>query len=78
MIELVHERVWIIQRCINAFKNHYEDWPGYCENPMTRIEMIQALEECDKRGPDYGFRGHTTQFDSVVKNPLTLVVNNHA
>ena len=49
MIELVHERVWIIQRCINAFKNHYEDWPGYCENPMTRIEMIQALEDYASR-----------------------------
>lgn len=31
-----NENVWIIQRCINAEKNHYENWPGYCETPMAR------------------------------------------
>lgn len=30
---------WIIQRCINAFRNEYQDWPDYCERLMTRDEM---------------------------------------
>ncbi|MEI6719944.1 MAG: hypothetical protein WCO67_04190 [Betaproteobacteria bacterium] len=51
-------REWIIQRCINAFENEYEDWPGYSERLMTREEMLAALQECDQRWPDYGFRGH--------------------
>jgi hypothetical protein len=37
------EKIWIIQRCINAWKNQYEDWPGYCENPMIYDEMHIAL-----------------------------------
>lgn len=52
------ERQWIIQRCINAFRNDYEDWPGYCERLMDREEMLQALKECEERWPDYEFRGH--------------------
>lgn len=52
------ERVWIVQRCIDAFTNHYENWPGYCENAMTRGEMILALEDCSKKWPEDQFRGH--------------------
>jgi hypothetical protein len=33
----------IIQRCFNTFRNEYEDWPGYCERPMTREDMMVAL-----------------------------------
>jgi hypothetical protein len=51
-------REWIIQRCINAFRDQYEDWPGYCERLMTRDEMKAALAECDERWPRYEFRGH--------------------
>lgn len=51
-------RAWIIQRCINAFRDEYEDWPGYCETRMTRDEMKTALAECAERWPNYGFRGH--------------------
>lgn len=52
------ERAWIVQRCINAFRNEYEDWPGYFERLMTRTEMLTALEQCHRRWPDYAFRGH--------------------
>lgn len=51
-------RAWIVQRCINAFRNEYEDWPGYCERLMTRAEMLVALEECARRWPAHEFRGH--------------------
>jgi hypothetical protein len=49
---------WIIQRCINAFKNQYQDWPGYCECLLNREEMLVALKECDQLWPEYEFRGH--------------------
>ncbi|MHB8715603.1 MAG: hypothetical protein ACYC9H_06295 [Sulfuricaulis sp.] len=52
------ERAWIIQRCINAFRNLYEDWPGYCERLITRSEMLAALEGCERQWPEYEFRGH--------------------
>jgi hypothetical protein len=51
-------REWIIQRCINAAANHYEDWPPFEVQLMTRTEMLAALEECEERWPDYEFRGH--------------------
>lgn len=51
-------RAWIIQRCINAFRNEYQDWPGYCERLMTREEMRVALVECSARWPEHEFRGH--------------------
>jgi hypothetical protein len=57
-------KIWIIQRCINAFTNHYEDWPGYCEQPMTREEMILALEKCNHEWPNHEFRGHNINSES--------------
>jgi hypothetical protein len=51
-------REWIIQRCINAFRNQYEDWSPYAERLMTRTEMCAALADCEARWPDDGFRGH--------------------
>ena len=51
-------RQWVIQRCINAFENHYEDWPGYCETLVTRDEMIEALNACNEQWPHLEFRGH--------------------
>ena len=52
------KREWIIQRCIVAADNHYEDWPGYCERLLTRAEMITALTECEAKWPEHEFRGH--------------------
>jgi len=52
------ERQWIIQRCISAVRNDYEDWPGYCDRLMTRDEMRQALKECAQKWPEHEFRGH--------------------
>ena len=54
------ERVWIIQRCIDAFKDQYENWMGYSEDKMTRDEMAAALRECMTKWPMYEFRGHNT------------------
>jgi len=51
-------REWIIQRCIDAAKNTYEDWQPYAERLMTRTEMLQALETCETRWPEHEFRGH--------------------
>jgi hypothetical protein len=51
-------REWIIQRCLNAFRNEYEDWPGYSERLMTKTEMLAALATCEATWPDYQFRGH--------------------
>ena len=50
------EKVWIIQRAINAYNNEYEDWPEYDE-PMTHDEMLKALKHCEDTWP-YEFRGH--------------------
>lgn len=52
------ERKWVIQRCINAWTNQYENWPGFCEKTLTRAEMMTALKKCDKKWPEYEFRGH--------------------
>jgi hypothetical protein len=49
---------WIVQRCINAFKNQYQDRPGYCERLLNREEMMSALRECDQLWPEFEFRGH--------------------
>ena len=51
-------REWIIQRCIDAFSNTYEDWPPYAERLMTRSEMLEALSVCEAQWPQYAFRGH--------------------
>lgn len=58
------EKVWIIQRCVNAFKNHYEDFEGYCENPMTYDEMMVALKKCEDNYP-MEFRGHNIAADTT-------------
>lgn len=71
MIDPVRE--WIVQRCINAFRNEYEDWTGYCERPMTRDEMKAALAECAERWPEYGFRGHNVANQAPRRPTLRLV-----
>ena len=43
-------REWIVQKCNNAFRNDYEAWPGY-DRPITREQMIEALDECDRKWP---------------------------
>jgi hypothetical protein len=60
-----NDKIWIIQRCIDAWTNHYEDWPGYCEHPMTRDEMVLALEECGTKWPNDEFRGHNIHAPSI-------------
>ncbi len=50
-------REWIIQKCNNAFKNDYQVWEGY-DQPMTRTEMMAALDECNEAWPHLEFRGH--------------------
>lgn len=60
-----NEKVWIIQRCIDAWTNHYENWSGYCENPMSRNEMMLALKECDEKWPEHEFRGHNINHESI-------------
>ena len=57
------DKVWIIQKCINASKNEYQDWPGYCEETMTRKKMVFALKECNEKWPACEFRGHNTSAD---------------
>jgi len=52
------EKEWIIQRCINAFNNEYEDWTGYCETLLSRDEMASKLKECELKWPEHEFRGH--------------------
>ena len=66
-------RAWVIQRCINAFRDEYEDWPGYCETLMTRDEMQAALAECAERWPDYGFRGHNVANQLPGRDRLRVV-----
>jgi hypothetical protein len=64
---------WIIQRCINAFRDQYEDWPGYCEKLLAREEMKAALAECAERWPEYGFRGHNMANQGPRRPTLRLV-----
>lgn len=52
------EREWIVQRCVNAFDDHYEDWPGYCEKLMSQAEMKKAVDDCNQKWPMHQFRGH--------------------
>lgn len=52
------KRAWIIQRCINASRNKYEDWPGYCERLLTYPEMLAKLKECERKWTQHEFRGH--------------------
>lgn len=58
------EKVWVIQWCIDKKTNSYEDWLGYSATPMTRNEMLSALEECFSRWPHYEFRGHNIHSDA--------------
>lgn len=57
-IEQATVRAWITHRCIDAFRNEYEDWRCCCERSMTREEMLRALAKCEAHWPDYAFRGH--------------------
>lgn len=65
MNKIENEKIWIIQRCIDVWTNHYEDWPGYSERLMTRIEMVMALAECNGKWPEHEFRGHN--INSIVE-----------
>ena len=52
------KREWIIQQCVSAVENNYQDWPEYSKRLMTRDEMKAALAECSRKWPDFEFRGH--------------------
>lgn len=56
-----NERKWIIQRCISAARNEYQNWPNYCEQTLTYQQMLDALKECEQRWPSYEFRGHVVR-----------------
>lgn len=56
---------WIIERCLNAWNNEYEAWPGFCERLITEPEMLAALRECARRWPDEEFRGHNVLNERV-------------
>ena len=80
MNENIEDKVWIIQRCIDAWTNHYEDWAGYCENPMMYPEMIAALEECGCKWPTYEFRGHNINYvaERHLKGDYPRPFNKHS
>jgi hypothetical protein len=65
---------WIIQRCIDAWKNQYEDWPGYCEKLMTHDEMMVALKKCEEKWIDEEFRGHRAVVDGVPREIYDLKI----
>ncbi len=49
---------WIVQKCVEAMTKQYENWPGYCETPVTQDEVFKLLKECDEKWPEFEFRGH--------------------
>ena len=49
------EKEWVVQRCVNAFEDNYEDWSGYCEKLMSQAEMKKALDECNQKWPMHQF-----------------------
>jgi len=67
------DREWIIQRCVNAFHDEYENWPGYCERLLTREEMKAKLAECNARWPDDAFRGHKVGNPRPKRPELRLI-----
>jgi hypothetical protein len=70
---MTESRDAIIQRCLNAFRNEYEDWPGYCERLLTKAEMLDALAECEAKWPGYQFRGHNVANQSPGSDRLRPV-----
>ena len=54
---MAQDKIWIIQKCINESENEYQDWPGYCETPMTGKKLAFALKECEEKWSEYKFRG---------------------
>jgi hypothetical protein len=66
-------REWIVQRCINALRDEYEDWRGYCERLLTREEMKVALAECSRRWPNHEIRGHNVVNQPRKRPTLRLV-----
>jgi hypothetical protein len=68
------ERQWIIQRCINAFENYYEDWPGYCKTLLTYDQMRAALDACNEQWPDLEFRGHNAVNQKPGSDRLRVVL----
>ena len=54
-------------------RDEYENWPGYCEQLLTREEMKVNLAECNERWPDYAFRGHNVVNQRPKRPTLRLV-----
>lgn len=49
-------KVWIVQRCLDFYQDMYENWEGYCEEPMSCLEALKALHACKEKWPQYRFR----------------------
>ncbi len=43
------KREWIIQQCVSAVANDYQDWPEYSKRLMTRDKMKAALTERSRK-----------------------------
>lgn len=80
------EGCWVIQRCTQewTFRDGvsplgipirvpvsliYEDWPGY-DTPMSKAEMMAALELCNTLFPQHEFRGHRVSPVASVRGIL--------
>lgn len=51
-------KIWIVQRSLDFYQDAYENWEGYCEEPMSCLEALRALQECKDKWPQYRFRLH--------------------
>jgi hypothetical protein len=60
---MAQEKVWIIQKRIDADTEQYENWPGYSETPMTYKKMQHMLKECKEKWP-FEFRAYNTKHDA--------------
>ncbi|MFT4060608.1 MAG: hypothetical protein QM652_13820 [Legionella sp.] len=49
------EKAGIIQWRVDTGSNHYEDWPGYCEKPMPRNDMLFAWKNATPDGLTMNF-----------------------
>ncbi|MDR6208149.1 hypothetical protein [Paraburkholderia graminis] len=61
---------WIVQRFIRLARpgedeDLYEPWPGYSDG-MTKAVALKALDECQRRWPDYEFRAHRVRIHEKI------------
>jgi hypothetical protein len=63
---------WVIQRFIRLARpdedeDVYEPWPGYTTG-MSKDAALKALEECEKRWPDFEFRAPCVRLHEKLAN----------